>query len=91
MTTLLTSEPTTWPTVEDEWPWQTRALCAQVAPDVWFPDKTDELDDDAKATCRRCEVRGECLSAALARDERWGIWGGLTTEERDALVKPAAA
>lgn len=30
----------------------------------------------AKAICRRCALRDECLSAALERSEHYGVWGG---------------
>jgi len=33
--------------------------------------------------CLRCEVRAECLEKALARDERFGIWGGNEFSERE--------
>ena len=36
----------------------------------------------AKDVCRGCAVRGECLEAAIANDERYGVWGGLTDAER---------
>src|SRR5262249_49151687 len=32
-------------------------------------------------------VRAECLEWALARDERFGIWGGLTEAERREIGK----
>ncbi|HEU4398845.1 MAG TPA: WhiB family transcriptional regulator [Actinomycetota bacterium] len=32
--------------------------------------------------CARCPVRELCASYALARQERYGIWGGLTEPER---------
>jgi hypothetical protein len=32
--------------------------------------------------CGRCPVSGECLSFALDRDDRHGIWGGVLPEER---------
>lgn len=41
----------------------------------------------AKALCGACVVREECLSYALAKPERFGIWGGLNTYERDQLRK----
>ncbi len=31
------------------------------------------------------EVRAECLEYALAHDERFGIWGGLSERERRRL------
>ncbi|HVT20624.1 MAG TPA: WhiB family transcriptional regulator, partial [Mycobacteriales bacterium] len=33
------------------------------------------------------DVRGECLSYALAHDERFGIWGGLSERERRRLKR----
>lgn len=40
----------------------------------------------AKSVCYLCPVRRECLEYALAAGERWGVWGGLTTPERDRAV-----
>lgn len=41
--------------------------------------------DPAKALCSTCEVRSDCLGAAL--DEEWGfgVWGGMTFEERTRI------
>ncbi|MES8969273.1 WhiB family transcriptional regulator, partial [Cutibacterium acnes] len=39
--------------------------------------------------CESCEVRQECLEYALANDERFGIWGGLSEMERRRLRKRA--
>jgi len=36
-----------------------------------------------------CEVRSECLDYALANDERFGIWGGLSERERRKLRRDA--
>lgn len=66
--------------------WQERALCAQTDPDAFFPDKGGSTRD-AKRICVGCEVRAECLGYALARDERFGIWGGLSERERRALKR----
>ena len=30
----------------------------------------------AKAFCRGCEVRSDCLAGAVERVEPWGVWGG---------------
>ncbi|WP_138733412.1 WhiB family transcriptional regulator [Modestobacter excelsi] len=61
--------------------WREWALCAEVDPDAFFPGK-GESTRDAKNICRRCLVRIECLRSALANDERFGIWGGLSDRER---------
>lgn len=39
----------------------------------------------AKELCNQCDVKNECLEAALERDEKFGIWGGLTERERKRL------
>jgi WhiB family redox-sensing transcriptional regulator len=36
----------------------------------------------AKRICIGCPVRQECLDYALVSNQRFGIWGGLTEEER---------
>lgn len=64
--------------------WEDKALCATVGGDAWYPEK-GESTFDAKKICRLCEVRLECLQAALDRDERFGVWGGLSERERRKL------
>ncbi|GAA4399747.1 hypothetical protein GCM10023147_37620 [Tsukamurella soli] len=70
--------------VEDEW--QDRALCAQTDPEAFFPEKGGSTRE-AKRICLGCEVRSECLEYALAKDERFGIWGGLSERERRRLKR----
>ena len=66
--------------------WQDRALCAQTDPEAFFPEKGGSTRE-AKKVCTRCEVRAECLEYALAHDERFGIWGGLSERERRKVKK----
>lgn len=40
----------------------------------------------SKAACSECVVQDDCLDYALAIDERNGIWGGLTPEERRDIL-----
>lgn len=68
--------------------WQERALCAQTDPEAFFPEKGGSTRE-AKKVCRGCEVRVECLEYALARDERFGIWGGLSERERRRMKREA--
>ncbi|AHH94468.1 WhiB family transcriptional regulator [Kutzneria viridogrisea] len=49
--------------------------CRANNPDLWFADAPAELER-AKTLCATCPVKAECLSAALARREPWGVWGG---------------
>lgn len=44
---------------------------------------------EAKRVCLTCDVRGDCLEYALANDERFGIWGGMSERERRKLKKRA--
>lgn len=67
-------------------PWVEEALCAQADPDLWHPNRgEDDKTTRAKAVCEGCPVRAECLTYALDHHEEWGIWGGLTVKERQAL------
>jgi WhiB family transcriptional regulator, redox-sensing transcriptional regulator len=68
--------------------WQERALCAQTDPEAFFPEKGGSTRE-AKKVCLSCDVRGDCLEYALANDERFGIWGGLSERERRKLKKRA--
>ncbi|HEX3787260.1 MAG TPA: WhiB family transcriptional regulator [Pseudonocardiaceae bacterium] len=74
--------------VTEEQEWQERALCAQTDPEAFFPEKGGSTRE-AKRICLGCEVRSECLEYALAHDERFGIWGGLSERERRKLKKRA--
>ncbi|QFQ02962.1 Transcriptional regulator WhiB2 [Corynebacterium urogenitale] len=66
--------------------WQEQALCAQTDPEAFFPEKGGSTRE-AKRICQACGVRDECLEYALANDERFGIWGGLSERERRKLKK----
>lgn len=66
--------------------WQRKSLCAQTDPEAFFPEKGGSTRD-AKRICQRCPVIGDCLNAALANDERFGIWGGLSERERRRLKR----
>ena len=70
--------------------WQDQALCAQTDPESFFPEKGGSTRE-AKKVCLACEVREECLESAIANDERFGIWGGLSERERRKLKKTGAA
>jgi WhiB family transcriptional regulator, redox-sensing transcriptional regulator len=64
--------------------WRLEALCAETDPEAFFPEKGGSTRD-AKRVCSGCTVRAECLEFALANDERFGIWGGLSERERRRL------
>jgi WhiB family transcriptional regulator, redox-sensing transcriptional regulator len=74
------------PETPDDDQWQERALCAQTDPEAFFPEKGGSTRE-AKRICLGCEVRDACLEYALAHDERFGIWGGLSERERRRLKR----
>jgi WhiB family redox-sensing transcriptional regulator len=69
--------------------WQDRALCAETDPEAFFPEE-GSLTAAAKRVCQTCEVQPECLAYALRNREQYGIWGGLSIDERRALWTVAA-
>jgi WhiB family redox-sensing transcriptional regulator len=73
----------------EEQSWHERALCAETDPEAFFPEKGGSTRE-AKKICTGCEVRAECLEFALANDERFGIWGGLSERERRRLRRRAS-
>jgi WhiB family transcriptional regulator, redox-sensing transcriptional regulator len=71
--------------------WTATAACAEEGVAPMFPTEGDEKGIEyAKSICGRCPVREQCLSEALDRGESFGVWGGLTTDERRAMRRKAA-
>ena len=76
--------------------WQAMAACAGDQGVAFYPPVSAERrkaranrERRAKAVCATCSVRSQCLAHAIARDERYGIWGGMTDKERRLAAEPA--
>ena len=54
-------------------------------PDLWFSEDRRNINH-AKKVCGDCPVRLECLRLALDGNEAFGIFGGLTPEERARMT-----
>ena len=67
--------------------WRDTGLCAQTDPEAFFPEKGGSTKT-AKQVCMACNVRTECLEYAIANQERFGIWGGLSERERRRIAHP---
>jgi WhiB family transcriptional regulator, redox-sensing transcriptional regulator len=52
-----------------------RLPCRSNDPELFFAESPADVEL-AKALCRTCPVRSECLAGALDRREPWGVWGG---------------
>ena len=75
--------------------WRNRAACRTEDPDLFFPIGTSGpallQTEQAKAVCRRCLVREQCLQWALDTGQSIGVWGGTSETERRALKRRIAA
>lgn len=68
--------------------WTERGSCRQTDPELFFPDRSaTHFAREAKQVCRTCAVTAECLEYALTNREEYGVWGGLSARERNALLK----
>jgi WhiB family transcriptional regulator, redox-sensing transcriptional regulator len=71
--------------------WRYLAICRTEDPELFYPVSSSghvyaAQVERAKAVCRRCPVRAECLSEALTNPlGGFGIWGGLAEDERRDL------
>lgn len=65
--------------------WMTQANCRGVDPAPFFPAQ-GQSTREAKAVCRACVVREQCLEFALTDPfEKFGIWGGTSERQRRRL------
>lgn len=76
----------------DDRSWHLHAACRGMDTDLFYsadfargaPKRNQEAA--AKAICATCPVIQQCLSRALQVGEPHGVWGGLNSDERDALI-----
>jgi WhiB family redox-sensing transcriptional regulator len=67
-----------------------KAACKEVDPEIFQPIGETYPDEQlAKEICLGCEERTECLIFSFENNEKFGIWGGLTHQERRALKTSA--
>nr|WP_029202665.1 WhiB family transcriptional regulator [Ornithinimicrobium pekingense] len=83
---VMTAEPVP---VADLWEWQFRGLCRTTNPETFFHPEGERgpsrrwRDQRAVAICEACPVIRECREHALRVREPYGVWGGMTEEERE--------
>jgi WhiB family redox-sensing transcriptional regulator len=76
----------------DVWEWQLKGACRGMDSAYFFHPEGERgparasREARAKAVCQRCPVIEECRRHALAVQEPYGIWGGLSEAERDHLL-----
>lgn len=77
----------------DFWDWQLQAACRGLDSEVFFhPDgqrgsARTVREHNAKLICASCPVMQQCREHALRVREPYGVWGGLTEDEREAIYR----
>lgn len=72
------------------WGWQEDAACAGMDLDLFFGrdgepgSEREARERRARGICAGCPVREECLDHAVTVPERFGVWGGMTEDQRAA-------
>ena len=79
--------------VMEEWEWQYQGACRDLDPEMFFhPDgergpRRRNRENAAKAVCASCPVIAACRAHALAVQEPYGIWGGLSEDDRAVILE----
>ena len=82
--------------LQESYEWQYDAACVGVDESVFFSPEAERgpsrrnREAVAKAICAVCPVRQQCLDHALAVREPYGVWGGLSINERANLLRESA-
>jgi WhiB family redox-sensing transcriptional regulator len=82
--------------IQETYEWQYEGACRDADPETFFsPDaergpRRRAREAAAKAMCAVCPVVQECLDHALTVREPYGVWGGLTINERDSILQQRA-
>ena len=78
--------------VVSQWEWQHEGSCQGLPSEIFFhPDgergpRRTIREKNAKAICATCPVIAACRAHALAVQEPYGIWGGLSESDREAII-----
>lgn len=76
------------PPITEYWEWQIRSACRGLDTTVFFHSQhergpaREQRIERAKRVCFSCPVMLECRRYALDTREPYGIWGGLSEDER---------
>jgi len=78
--------------VMDLWEWQYQGACRDADDTLFFHPEGERGStrrrraEAAKAICATCPVINECREQSLRVREPYGVWGGLSEDERAALL-----
>ena len=77
----------------DLWDWQMHGACRGEAPSLFFHPAGERgparaaREAAAKAVCASCPVLTECAAHALTVREPYGVWGGMSEDDREAAYR----
>ncbi|WP_372594852.1 WhiB family transcriptional regulator [Actinotalea sp.] len=78
--------------VMDLWEWQYDGACREAEPALFFHPEGERGSarrrraEAAKAVCATCPVLQQCREHALTVREPYGVWGGMSEDERAAAL-----
>ncbi|MCU1594617.1 MAG: transcription factor WhiB [Frankiales bacterium] len=81
----------------DQWDWQFHGACRTKDTELFFHPEGERgpsrsgREAAAKAVCASCPVVLACREHALAVREPYGVWGGLSEQDRLQLIELATA
>lgn len=78
---------------EHQWDWQEQAACRDADSRIFFHPSGERgsahraREAEAQRICSRCPVQLACRRYALDARESYGVWGGLTEEDRQPRIR----
>lgn len=79
--------------LDSTWHWQELGSCRDADPLLFFHPQNERgssrirRDQNAKRICASCPVRLECADYAIRAREPYGVWGGLSEDDREAIFR----
>ncbi|MEV0994610.1 WhiB family transcriptional regulator [Nonomuraea sp. NPDC050202] len=73
-----------------DWKWQEEAACSGENLVLFFGSDNERQPEKgirerkAKEICAQCPVRSACLLYAISEPVKYGLWGGMNEDERQA-------
>ena len=93
MKTSIFHIPTNLSPIHDQWEWQYDGACKSMDTEMFFLEdrvrghEKRKREQAALKVCNSCPVIDKCREHALKTPEFYGVWGGLTADQRIALLK----
>jgi WhiB family redox-sensing transcriptional regulator len=80
----------------ENWEWQLLGACRGEDTELFFHPEGERgprrsgREAAAKAVCAQCPVLDMCRQHALSAREPYGVWGGMSEREREAVYARSA-